>query len=732
MTLLMVETRRTDETFGELWLAWRREHGLPAPSAHHGAEALFDHFPFLLWEHFPAVTLGAARRIALAARAHGMASGLRDARVRGGGEASTTGAARAWLRDLARRRLEPIIPPGDRYWRLLADDRGPRGLPSWSDLPHATAAAFAVCGGDPALLPAVQESQTHLYAGLALYRDCVRWKRDFLAGYRSEVVGPLLDALGGTSAPDTLGTSEPDTPGTSAPDTLGASVLDAFGSASGAAEREARLPDAARVLHYGGVAERALDAAAEHLARSMAAVTDLPPVSFAAMLARLYGDVLRLRSDLAETRARHLGPARARAAVRSRPPAAARLDDMSDMSDMSEHPVRVSVAHMSENPVRVAATHTSENAVRASDAQMSEKAVRAALAHMGGEQYADGHFGDFLVLTQQSTSWATGYVGWNLAHAGLRAPALDAAARWLVENRAPGGGWGYNGHWPADNDSTANALMFLIDRPGVDRALLEPALDHLLATQAPDGGFTTVDDLSAWLVRFRAPTDDAPGWTTPHPCVTAMVALMLSRVGGDRATAAADAALTFLRRCQRPAGYWDAYWWVGGLYTTCRAVQALCAVKRESPDAGGTLARAAGWLLRSRRADGGWSGGHREGSGAFQTALAVQALCALRDDHHDHHDREALERAVAGGVRWLAGHQLPDGSWPVEPVLRVPRPDVVEPWRDVTWTESILGLDIVVPDWRRLFTGAAAVHALRRATGPLSRPTLEHALKGER
>ncbi|MET8160794.1 prenyltransferase/squalene oxidase repeat-containing protein [Sphaerisporangium sp. NPDC005289] len=688
MTLLMVETRRADERFGALWSAWQREQGRPGAFGRRGAEALFDHFPFLLWEHFPAVTLGAARRVGLAARAHGMASALRDACARGEDETSGGGSARAWLHELARRQLEPLIPPGDPYWRLLADGPEPAVLPAWSRLPHATAAAFAACGGDPEILPPVQESQTHLYAGLVLYRDCVRWKRDFLSGHRSEVVDRVLDALG-TPAFGPL----PGVPGAGAlPATPGA---DALPAAPGAGEREARLTAAARAFHYGGIAESALDAATEHLARSMAAVTDLPPVSWAAMLARLHGEVLRLRSDLAETRARHLAAARGHTTGPPRPRTAARLADM------------------------------------------SEKAVRAAVAHMSGEQYADGHWGDFLVLTQQSTSWATGYVGWNLARAGVGGPVLDAAARWLVENRSPGGAWGYNGHWPFDIDSTANALLFLVDRPGVDRALLEPALDHLLASQAPDGGFTTVDDLDAWLVRFRAPTDDAPGWTAAHPCVTAMVALLLSRVDGDRAKAAAEAALTFLQRGQRPAGYWDAYWWVGGLYTTCRAVQALCAAGRELPGTGRTLARAAGWLLRSRRADGGWSGGHREGSGAFQTALAVQALCALRDDHHDrdHHDRDALERAVAGGVRWLAEHQLPDGSWPAEPILRVPRPGVIEPWRGVTWTESILGLDIVVPDWRRLFTGAAAVHALRQAagpeSGPASRPTRKHALKGE-
>ena len=78
-------------------------------------------------------------------------------------------------------------------------------------------------------------------------------------------------------------------------------------------------------------------------------------------------------------------------------------------------------------------------------------------------------------------------------------------------------------------------------------------------------------------------------------------------------------------------------------------------------------------------------------------------------------ETEAEERALNAGMNWLLQHQQPDGSWPVVPVLRVPAPDVHRPWQRKEWTESTIGLNVIVPDWRRLFTTATALQALLAA-----------------
>lgn len=146
-------------------------------------------------------------------------------------------------------------------------------------------------------------------------------------------------------------------------------------------------------------------------------------------------------------------------------------------------------------------------------------------------------------------------------------------------------------------------------------------------------------------------------------------------------------------------------------------MQAIGEVGRDVdlPGAAPSRARAAAWLLHGQRPDGGWSGAPDRSAGAFDTALAVQALCELSATS-PRGDTGALTAALACGTRWLLNQQRPDGSWPVAPILRVPRPQVTAPWEQTSWTESITGLDVVVEDWRRLFTTATALRALHAAS----------------
>jgi lanosterol synthase len=102
-------------------------------------------------------------------------------------------------------------------------------------------------------------------------------------------------------------------------------------------------------------------------------------------------------------------------------------------------------------------------------------------------------------------------------------------------------------------------------------------------------------------------------------------------------------------------------------YGTFHAVRGLRAagVPGDSP----ALRRAAGWLVRHQKPDGGW-GEHHTGclrgryvehpySQAVMTSWAVLALADVLGPEHE---------AVRRGAAWLASRQSDDGSWPREAV----------------------------------------------------------------
>jgi hypothetical protein len=70
-----------------------------------------------------------------------------------------------------------------------------------------------------------------------------------------------------------------------------------------------------------------------------------------------------------------------------------------------------------------------------------------------------------------------------------------------------------------------------------------------------------------------------------------------------------------------------------------------------------------------------------------------------------------LDATASLAAQWLVDRQNDDGSWPSTPILRIPDAHVTD-GRDATVSASRAGTGLVVADQNRLFTTAAAVHAL--------------------
>ncbi|MBD0324549.1 MAG: hypothetical protein ICV72_14375, partial [Aldersonia sp.] len=146
-------------------------------------------------------------------------------------------------------------------------------------------------------------------------------------------------------------------------------------------------------------------------------------------------------------------------------------------------------------------------------------------------------------------------------------------------------------------------------------------------------------------------------------------------------------------------GSWTSYWWTSPHYTTLQAVHLGLIHGDAEP-----VERAVEWTMRSQADDGRWAA---PGASAFTFATAVSLSVLLAAGAR----RRQVERAVAS----LADLQCDDGSWPSDPILRIPLPGDVHPDGRRLRRPGWFGRGFLVPDQNRTFTSAACVAALAAA-----------------
>jgi len=258
----------------------------------------------------------------------------------------------------------------------------------------------------------------------------------------------------------------------------------------------------------------------------------------------------------------------------------------------------------------------------------------------------------------------------------------DELAAWWEQDREPiVGGWCFSDgthRWPV-SDCTAEAITSLLEAerrlPRAERlnaVRLREAAEFMLARQNDDGGFATYEPRrgAAWLERLNAAEMFGNCMTERSyvECTASCVGALARLARRDsalapRVNAAIAAAVKFLRASQREDGSIPGAWGVNFTYGAFHFVAGLRAAGVAADDP--ALARAAEWLLRHQRVDGGW-GEHWSGcrddryveSAASQPVQTAWALLALLDVVG------AAHPAVASGAAWLVTHQRADGGWP--------------------------------------------------------------------
>ncbi|HCU94955.1 MAG TPA: squalene--hopene cyclase [Actinobacteria bacterium] len=286
----------------------------------------------------------------------------------------------------------------------------------------------------------------------------------------------------------------------------------------------------------------------------------------------------------------------------------------------------------------------------------------------------------------QSPVWDTVLAVIALADAGLppEHPALTRAAGWLLgeeitgpgdwQVRRPGlapGGWAFefdNDIYP-DIDDTAEAVLALrrarcTAGDAARTAAIRRGMRWIAGMQSRDGGWGAFDADNTSELPTRLPFCDFGAVIDPPSAdVTAHVveALAAEGLAGSRAV---RRGVVWLLRAQERDGSWFGRWGANYVYGTGAVVPALIAagVRPGKP----AIRRAVAWLEEHQNPDGGWGEDLRSyddpalaGRGtstASQTAWALLALLAAAGGGPPGPAAEA-------GIRWLAGHQRPDGGW---------------------------------------------------------------------
>ncbi|MHB1586862.1 MAG: squalene--hopene cyclase [Acidiferrobacteraceae bacterium] len=286
-----------------------------------------------------------------------------------------------------------------------------------------------------------------------------------------------------------------------------------------------------------------------------------------------------------------------------------------------------------------------------------------------------------------SPIWDTGLACLALQEAGPEAAqnAVPAALSWMMARQLldapgdwreyrpglPGGGWPFqfdNGHYPDLDDTSVVAWSMIQANDTRYRESVHRAAEWVCGMQSRNGGFAAFDADNTHYYLNEIPFSDHGALLDPPTSdVTARCISLLSQQVSEDTPHYRDAlerALHYLRCQQETDGSWFGRWGTNYIYGTWSALVAFAhaGVPIDDP----AIRRAASWLKRMQRADGGWSesndsyhdqarAGRGERSTSYQTAWALLGLMAAG---------EVASEAVRRGVGYLLRTQSPaDGLW---------------------------------------------------------------------
>jgi squalene-hopene/tetraprenyl-beta-curcumene cyclase len=246
---------------------------------------------------------------------------------------------------------------------------------------------------------------------------------------------------------------------------------------------------------------------------------------------------------------------------------------------------------------------------------------------------------------------------------------LNGSRDWSFNRpRVRGGGWPFqftNSHYP-DLDDTA-AVAYVMHKSG-DKTLdetVQRAAEWICGMQSTNGGFAAFDADNDHTYLNEIPFADHGALLDPATeDVSGRCVMLLAQLANSTECRSAQRnCLDYLFRSQQPDGSWFGRWGTNYIYGTWSVLMGLeeAGLGRENE----SVRRAAVWLNRVQRADGGWGEGcdtyfdpskrgQGEHSTSFHTAWALLGLMSSGEVHSD---------SVRRGIDFLLRAQQPNGFW---------------------------------------------------------------------
>lgn len=270
---------------------------------------------------------------------------------------------------------------------------------------------------------------------------------------------------------------------------------------------------------------------------------------------------------------------------------------------------------------------------------------------------------------------------------------LCDAVRILAQQQGPEG-WRSGNHPKLAADAlTTSAALRVLARADEHCESLGRGYVALLNFMREDGSF------GRYLPSEAASGSPARYHSSPDVTAEAIVALVAlpshlapAPTPVDVSRAASDA----LRNMRPTSGLWSNGWLCSLAYTNSIALEALDAVGRPLPDSDRISVLNA--ITRAQQQNGAWPGADGRDS-AFETASSIRLLTLLPRSRY-------VIRSMARGIEWLVVHQLNDGSWPSNPVLRVRMPANADEYA------SQAGAGFPVADSNRCLTTSVVIRSL--------------------